>query len=91
LAEQHPITPPPELIDEWHKAWIDAKVKHFNLVEFLAIQGAQWGADQELEACIEWTRSDSSEYDASALRDARRQKLPPETIEVDGFTYRLEK
>jgi hypothetical protein len=50
---------------------------------------AQDIADQELEACCEWTAIVGG---ADALRAARRPSpKPPETIEVDGFAYRLVK
>ncbi len=39
----HPITPPPELLQEWY----DDKTDYFADM----IRAAQWGADQELEAC----------------------------------------
>jgi hypothetical protein len=54
MTQEHPITPPEELVDQWNEAWIDAKVKHEGLVTFIATQAARWGADQELEACCEW-------------------------------------
>ncbi len=61
----------------------------------LATKAAQWGADQELEACCEWVsiqlNCTDQEHLVPYLRAARRPKLSPETIEVDGFTYRLEK
>ena len=45
-------------------------------------RAAQWGADQELEACCEWLRG---EYDwglAAALRlDAERRPEPPSETE----------
>ena len=42
----HPITtPPPELIEQWMQV-------HTTKYD-LARQAAQWGADQELEACCE--------------------------------------
>tara|TARA_R110002126_G_scaffold77082_5_gene192350 strand:- start:395 stop:550 length:156 start_codon:yes stop_codon:yes gene_type:complete len=50
MTNQHPITPSTELAEKWHDAWIDAKVKHNGLIDFIATQDAQWGADQELEA-----------------------------------------
>ena len=57
--QQHPITPPPDLIKQW--------------VTDVATQVARWGADQELEACCEWL--DMGCYQCSiALRDARRPK-----------------
>jgi hypothetical protein len=45
---QHPITPPLELVDQWVNTCLDK-----TYVEVFT-QIAQWGADQELEACCEW-------------------------------------
>ena len=72
MTNQHPITPPPELVEEWfNNSPIDRGLT-------LATQAAQWGADQQLEACCEWLRG---EYDwglAAALRlDAERRPDPP--------------
>ena len=67
-----PITPPPELIEQWMQV-------HTTKYD-LARQAAQWGADQELEACCEWV----SKYlpylgdfpmPEDKLRAARRPKL----------------
>jgi hypothetical protein len=46
----HPITPPPELLDQWcmENNWRD-----------IAIQAAQWGADTELRECCEWMEKTS--------------------------------
>jgi hypothetical protein len=41
-----PITPPPELVEQWAHLPAD-----WNTAASLI---AQWGADQELEACCEW-------------------------------------
>ena len=48
----HPISPPPELVQQW---WDGT---HGALYEFeaVAIQAARWGADQALEACCEWLK-----------------------------------
>ena len=76
MTNQHPITPPLELVGQWSETWIDAKVKHDGLIDFIATQAAQWGADQELEACVELTR-DNDGYDAAlGLRASRRPKPP---------------
>ena len=50
MTETHPITPPPELVQQWclHSN------KHETADQFwrhIATQAAQWGSDQELEAC----------------------------------------
>ena len=73
-AGEHPITPPPELLDQWcmENNWRD-----------IAIQAAQWGADQELEACcqalrVRGTRMRCMEANQTIehLRAARRRKPP---------------
>ena len=78
----HPITPPPELVEEWHSnSPLDRGLT-------LATQAAQWGADQQLAACCEWLRG---EYDwglAAALRlDAELRPDPPSLKEqaLKGF------
>ena len=56
-------------------------------------QAYQAGADHELEACEKWVAShfDGMFVWSATLRTARRPQLPPETLEVDGHTYRLVK
>lgn len=59
------ITPAENLIAEW---WKETRGNVFDVV----CLAAQWGADQELEACCELTR-DNDGYDAAlGLRAARR-------------------
>jgi hypothetical protein len=41
----------------------------------IATKAAQWGADQELEACCEWI-PELTPWDAEQLRAARRPKPP---------------
>ena len=72
--QQHPITPPSELVQQWHDAWIDAKVKHDGLVDFIATHAAHWGSDQELEACVEWIAKQDWTWTSAQLRAARRPK-----------------
>jgi hypothetical protein len=59
------ITPPSELIEQWMQA-------HSTKYD-LARHAAQWGADQELEACCRWTAIVGG---AEALRAARRPNPP---------------
>jgi hypothetical protein len=71
MTQEHPITPPPELVQQW---WDGT---HGALYEFEAVttQAARWGSDQELEACCEWL--DMGCYQCSlALRATRRPKPP---------------
>jgi hypothetical protein len=42
----------------------------------IATQAAQWGADQELEACCEWMAEETPFSYINALSEARRPKPP---------------
>jgi hypothetical protein len=66
----HPITPPPELVQQW------ADKLAWSKDHAVFTKAAQWGADQELEACCEWLQHDYPNIGANALRAARRPKLP---------------
>jgi len=71
MTDQHPITPPPELVEQWMQV-------HTTKYD-LARQAAQWGADQELDACCEWLEQQTlcGHQDLiPSLRDARRPKPP---------------
>jgi hypothetical protein len=73
MSNRHPITPPPELVREWQR-----EANH-NEAMFpqVAAQAAQWGADQELEACCEWFVQDWTDIEtADKLRAARRPNPP---------------
>ena len=69
------IPPPPELVQQWIEDWYRSKVKHTEIYFFLATRAAQYGADQELEACCEWVAVESIAA-ATELRAARRPKPP---------------
>ena len=72
MTDQHLITPPPELIKQWVK-----KANHNDpLFAQVAVMGAQWGADQELEACCGFIGCEHSVAWSSKLRAARRPKPP---------------
>jgi hypothetical protein len=83
MTDQHPITPPRELVRQWiAEIWHEGtpvQVAQSDL--HLAARAAQWGADQELEACCDW----ASKYlpylgdfpmPEDKLRAARRPKPP---------------
>ena len=75
---EHPITPPPppyDLVKLWLSQWVGADT---TLASYIADQAAQWGADQELEACCKWLAWESpttAEW-VNRLRAARRPKPP---------------
>ena len=79
MLQQHPITPSIELVKQWSDRWHSAKDNDFDVVLFVAIEAARWGADQELEACCEWVSQfnyDDYSYQ-ERLRAARRLPKPP--------------
>ena len=67
----HPITPPPELVEQWRKALTPRPNERESWIATLA---ARWGADQELEACC--ALMDDWGLDDADLRLARRPKPP---------------
>jgi len=77
MTQQHPITPPPELIEDWIEIAKPEPWKRPPDPNVLCTLAAQWGADQELEACCEWLRSkDILEPAIGALRADRRPQPP---------------
>ncbi len=83
MTQQHPITPPPALIEGWVSDFFGAPLTPGEGSIDLATRAAQWGADQELEACCELTR-DNDGYDAAlALRADRRPKPPSKQEALD--------
>jgi hypothetical protein len=70
----HPIIPPPELVQQWAlKKGYDERDWLYE--SHIATRAAQWGADQELEACCEWVTM-VTPADGVHLRAARRPKPP---------------
>ena len=101
MSNQHPITPPPELVDKWYDEWLNADdLTHLDTR--VAILAARWGADQELEACCEWIEDAPFGFalntSAYQLRAARRPKPPSlkeqafaelEILRIDANTHGL--
>jgi hypothetical protein len=71
---QHPVIPPPELVQHWSDEALTASGMFEVKMKFAAL-AAQWGANQELEACCEWIPK-ATPWDAEQLRAARRPKPP---------------
>ncbi len=78
MTQQHPITPPPELIEDWIEIAKPEPWKRPPDPNVLCTLAAQWGADEELEACCEYlVRCAQWEpEDVAELRAARRSKPP---------------
>jgi hypothetical protein len=80
----HPITPPPELVQQW----ADMLATHTDTEVFSAT--AQWGADQELEACVEFVQYEADWNTAGKLRAARRpktQSLKEQALDVLHLSF----
>ena len=65
----HPITPPPELVQQWQKRF-EQGADIFQLFTNIF----QAGADQELEACCEWLDTRIGGIYPGELRAARRPR-----------------
>ena len=76
MTDQHPITPPPELVKQW-----DDEAEAMFRPEYqqhIATEAARWGSDQELEACCEWLKTKEwihPEF-SDELRNLRRPEPP---------------
>ena len=76
--------PPPELVEQWRTKPEFAELGRTTGVSMtqsrlrdIAAQAAQWGADQELEACLDWLEQNDGRWEIRvSLRDARRAKPP---------------
>jgi hypothetical protein len=88
MTQQHPITPPPELVAAWCRETDDNEP----MFPQVAAKAAQWGADQvkadikrerqeaadqELEKCRQWLEINGAPAELiDGLLDARRPKPP---------------
>ena len=77
----NPITAPPELVQQWgHNANLsgvpyDDETGHWAYEQHIATRAAQWGADQELEACCKVL--EVSDRNAREFLYAARRPKPP--------------
>ena len=75
--QEHPITPPPWLVEKWIQSTrsndcIGAYPEDYEYL--VATQAARWGADQELEACVNLLYGHGG--DGEMIRRNRRPKPP---------------
>jgi hypothetical protein len=87
MINSSPITPPPELVEQWIPAGWNCSPNTFTtLLMRIADNAALWShdhcrseikaaADQELEACVEWIAK-RSPLVSSEMQAARRPKPP---------------
>ena len=84
MTDNHPITPPPELVDEWRRApeYADG-LKKLTMVtitvdrlQYIATKAARWGADKQLAICLKWLQDHGYLHAASELKEHCRPKPP---------------
>jgi len=75
MTQQHPITPPPELVQQWRRSGPANAAVNNAYERHIATCAAQWGADQELEACCHLLTKQGFDF-VEDLRAARRPKPP---------------
>jgi hypothetical protein len=79
MTNQHPITPPPELVEEW------VVMLEYHPDEKVFSEVARWGADQELEACCNYFEDHLRDGIAKDLRGARRPIPKPPTLKEQAL------
>jgi hypothetical protein len=77
MNNQHPITPPPELVQQWSvSSPIQPSDESWAYELFIAHQAARWGADQELDACCKWFANEGYGTAPDRIRMHRRPEPP---------------
>ena len=80
--KNHPITPPPEMLQQWATDYWGNPGESIGEGErYIATQAARWGANQELEACVDYLCDCHTSWDEDSkliagLRAARRPQPP---------------
>ena len=75
MSTDHPITPPPELVQEWWEEADQYQDDPKTYFDHVATEAARWGADQELNECCHLLRLQGFDV-VDDLRAARRPKPP---------------
>ena len=104
--QQHPITPPPELVGQWlcddGYPWDPSANATITIttdrLRNITTQAARWGADQELEACCTWLRNQTVGGNTADVLERVRRPKPPSLKEqalqaldsFEGFTGSLQ-
>jgi len=91
MTQEHPITPPPELVQQWREQAPRCRDSGIAREDWLITRAAQWGADQELEACLDQLQRWGIQG-VDNLRNTRRPKPPSlkeqalaAAAELEGF------
>jgi hypothetical protein len=94
MTKLHPITPSPELIEEWIELSRPTPVSYSN-PNVLATYAARWGADRELQFCLDWFQEFYKgetwmHKDLKTFMAARRPKLKSQAEEALDLINRIE-
>ena len=84
MTTTNSFVPPPELVQQWlcsdDYPWGPLEQTSItittNRLQNVATQAAQWGADQELEACCEWLREFHQGKRPGGTENLRRSRRP---------------
>ena len=83
MTNQHPITPPPELVHQWRRGGPADAAANNAYERHIATQAARWGADQQLELDARWLDHNALNKThlkitpiGDALKEAMRPKPP---------------
>ena len=77
---QHPITPPPELVQQWEEQFLERPTINGCFIQsYIAAKAARWGADQQLEATDTWIRTEMKDRQrpANRIADDHRADMRP--------------
>lgn len=102
MSQQHPITPPPELVGQWLYSedyqWGPLEQKSItittNQLQNVATQAARWGAYQELEATLGLMATlniRGVDYVRNARRSARAPSLKKSALHELADVYDRDK
>jgi len=69
MTQEHPITPPSELVEQWADEFYSAPIAQGDALLDLAARAAQWGADQQLLKDAKW-------LDHNALNESHLRIIP---------------
>jgi hypothetical protein len=79
MTNQHPITPPTELVEQWvTEVWHEGTPARLSLSDMhITTEAARWGADQELEAMLAELKALHLPDGYAAKLHAARRPEPP--------------
>lgn len=77
-----PITPPPELVEQWYEM---ADNSSKDVIQEVAAQAARWGSDQELEACCKWLHWQNLATHQDLTPSLRAARRPPPSLKEQAL------